>query len=399
MGKPDSTLPSLTGLRGIAACWVLLFHIGNQTGKAHPDIGRLLDVIAGGGFLGVDIFFVLSGFVIALNYSGKDGPRDFGSYLRFLQKRLARVYPVYLFVLLVLVAAVGFFNLLSIPVARPWSRDLDGLLKSLLLVQGWTIPITSTWNIPSWSVSTEWLAYLLFPVVSLIATRLPGRFTKLLACVVLLGILPYVVPSLFLRGTMAFGLPRIAVGFTLGVLIHSIWTSTRHAGTTGSRQWLALALVLLSANALAIGLGEQRALLAAPLLAGTLVWILASPTPTGGCLTSGLAQHLGRISYSLYIVHGVWILLAQSLLRHLHWTQSTPIWVATMATVLAGSLLSAHVLYTRIEEPARQWLARQPAPGSASRPAARQPSAPDPCLMADAGKAIGTGSTGHAGRS
>lgn len=349
-------IASLTGLRGIAATWVLLFHIGNQTGRSHPEIGRVLDWLAGGGFLGVDLFFVLSGFVIALNYSGAKAPTDFPSYLSFLQKRLARVYPVHLFVLLVLVAGVGLMHLLSIRVARPWSRDTAGLVESAFLVHGWAFPIRTTWNIPSWSVSTEWLAYLLFPLVSLIATRLQSRLTKLMAVAVLLCILPYVVSTFLLRGTMAFGLPRIAVEFSLGVLLHSIWSSSPKASFTGREQWMAVVLALMLGNYFALTIGEQKALMVAPILAGGLIWVLAGGSADSSCLKSAPAQYLGRISYSLYIVHGVWILFAQSLLRHLHWTTSTLHWSAVMFVVFAGSIASAHLLYSRIEEPARQWL-------------------------------------------
>ncbi len=358
MREPAAGIPALTGLRGIAATWVLLFHIGNQTGRSHPDIGLVLDWIAGGGFLGVDLFFVLSGFVIALNYSGAKAPTDFSSYLAFLQKRLARIYPVHLFVLLIMVAGVGLLHLLSIPVARPWSRDAAGLVESALLLHGWAFPIRTTWNIPSWSVSTEWLAYLLFPLVSVVATRLPTRLTKLMAVAVLLCILPYVVATFFLRGTMAFGLPRIAVEFSLGVLLYSIWSSSPKTSYSGREQWMAVVLTLALGNYFALTVGEQKALMVAPILAGGLIWVLAGGGANSSCLKSSPAQYLGRISYSLYIVHGVWILFAQSLLRHLHWTSSTLHWSVAMTLVFAGSLASAHLLYTRIEEPARRFLSR-----------------------------------------
>ena len=115
-------IPSLTGLRGIAAAWVLLFHIGLQARYVDPLIGQVLSTVAGGGFLGVDFFFVLSGFVIALNYSGDAAPTSVRSYLHFLKKRLARIYPVHVMVLLLLVAGVALLNLMSIRVARPWPR-------------------------------------------------------------------------------------------------------------------------------------------------------------------------------------------------------------------------------------------------------------------------------------
>ena len=121
---------------------------------------------------------------------------------------------------------------------------------------------------------------------------------------------------------------------------------------------MAVVLTLALGNYFALTVGEQKALMVAPILAGGLIWVLAGGGANSSCLKSSPAQYLGRISYSLYIVHGVWILFAQSLLRHLHWTSSTLHWSVAMTLVFAGSLASAHLLYTRIEEPARRFLSR-----------------------------------------
>jgi len=353
-------IPSLTGLRGIAAAWVLLFHIGLQARYVDPLIGQVLSTVAGGGFLGVDFFFVLSGFVIALNYSGDAAPTSVRSYLHFLKKRLARIYPVHVMVLLLLVAGVALLNLMSIRVARPWSRDAAGLLESAFLVQGWAFPIKAIWNIPSWSVSVEWLAYLLFPLVSLLATRLPSVRTKAAAACILLCVLPIVIVVAPQQGTMSLGLPRIAVEFSLGVLLYCGWTATRRTLFTRDQQWLAIVAALVLGNVLANKLGAHIALMLAPVLAGTLIWILACGKEGSDCLTSAPAQQLGKISYSLYLVHDVWILFAQSLMRHFDWVASTSLWAAAMTVVLIGSLASAQLLYALVEEPARRWLAGGP---------------------------------------
>ena len=75
-------IPALTGLRGIAALWVVFFHL--EYGSAIPIIEK--------GYLGVDIFFILSGFILMHAYSGPKSNK-FG-YTRFIKARIARVYPL-----------------------------------------------------------------------------------------------------------------------------------------------------------------------------------------------------------------------------------------------------------------------------------------------------------------
>src|SRR5258705_5569923 len=90
-------IPALTGLRGVAAFWVVLFHM--EWGSSIPIIEK--------GYLGVDVFFILSGFVLMHVYAGFE-TTDF-DYVRFIKARIARIYPLHIFALLLLAVLVICF--------------------------------------------------------------------------------------------------------------------------------------------------------------------------------------------------------------------------------------------------------------------------------------------------
>ena len=125
---------SLTGLRGVAAIWVLAMHIRNLSGYVYPDAKGALSWIANAGYLGVDIFFALNCFVLAYSYPTLSR----GEYLSFVWKRLARIYPIHLATLeLTAISAVALGS--SYP--TPELLTTDGLLASLTLTHGWAYPI------------------------------------------------------------------------------------------------------------------------------------------------------------------------------------------------------------------------------------------------------------------
>lgn len=152
-------IPALTGIRGAAALWVFLFHL---------PLTASLPLIRD-GFLGVDVFFVLSGFVLSLAYAGKP-PSGLDGYWRFLVTRAARIWPLHAVALLVLACLVfalpGFADRYSSD-KFAWG-DLPAHISLTYLWSGHHI----AWNVPSWSLSAEAFAYLLFPFLLSGITRL-----------------------------------------------------------------------------------------------------------------------------------------------------------------------------------------------------------------------------------
>ena len=191
----DGTAPrtgevrTLTGLRVVAAAWVVLFHF-HFTGLdgVHAAVDALGPLVTAGA-LGVDLFFVLSGFVIAHTYLDKLGPAlRVGATARFVWARACRIWPAYVVVFhlfgLWLIARLvwGADTQIAFQAVQP-VVSLPEYLQQLVLVQLWDAPYFDgvSWVGPTWSVSAEWLAYLLFPLAALVFHRLRDLPVVLLA--------------------------------------------------------------------------------------------------------------------------------------------------------------------------------------------------------------------------
>lgn len=170
LSDPDRHLVALTGLRALAAGWVVLFHASLLFQLWVPLTAKALP-ITGMGFLGVDLFFALSGFVLCHRYLDSLGPRLTRINVRdFLFLRIARLYPVHIFVLLLFAVYVAI--LAGTGSQRGWDAKfpVSAIPQNIFLVHAWFNQQLS-WNGPAWSVSMEWLAYLCFPLVALILYR------------------------------------------------------------------------------------------------------------------------------------------------------------------------------------------------------------------------------------
>src|SRR6201998_4028083 len=143
---------------------------------ASPDFRENLAPVLNCGAQGVDLFFILSGFVLTWNYLDRMGwSWSTRGTLHFLWLRLARVWPVYL-VTLHLAALWVIFTLHVGHVLSQGVSQLTGVsyVRQILLVQLWFQPYfdASSWDGPAWSISAEWLAYLLFGLLVLVIFRI-----------------------------------------------------------------------------------------------------------------------------------------------------------------------------------------------------------------------------------
>lgn len=157
---------NLDALRIIAACAVVILHYSDYVKEA--PVGQFMVDRTWHFNLFVDLFFVVSGFVIASQYLGRVGdPLSIG---RFIWRRLARIYPLHL-------ATLAFYVVLALalhfgiartdnPTRYPFS-DLPAQLLLLHAIDGARL----TFNFPSWSLSAEMFCYVLFPLIAITVTR------------------------------------------------------------------------------------------------------------------------------------------------------------------------------------------------------------------------------------
>jgi peptidoglycan/LPS O-acetylase OafA/YrhL len=157
-------ITDLTACRAAFAAWVFTYHV-----DLYLNFSAWLGPFAGlvrRGYLGVDGFFMLSGMILARVHP--ELATSTAGTFSFLGKRLARIYPLHLATILIL-AALFLAGVEGGVTPRDPSRFAwPSLLQNLTLIQGWGFANQGAWNYPSWSVSTEWAGYLLFPVLSLL---------------------------------------------------------------------------------------------------------------------------------------------------------------------------------------------------------------------------------------
>ncbi|HEY5007111.1 MAG TPA: acyltransferase, partial [Caulobacteraceae bacterium] len=165
-------IPSLTGLRGIAAIWVMLFHISLSA----PLIGAAWLSRIGVfpvGWVGVDLFFVLSGFILMWVH-GAEFERPTGAVTgRFALARIVRVYPLSLavlgLILLLALADPGFVAWYRLKDADNFS--LSAFVRTAFLATRWVGADGGDWNQPVWSLSVELVGYAAFPLLAWLMVR------------------------------------------------------------------------------------------------------------------------------------------------------------------------------------------------------------------------------------
>lgn len=363
-------IKALTGLRIVAALWVVLFHFRPLLRDAAPAFSDALAPMLNCGAQGVDLFFILSGFVLTWNYLDRMGPSwSTRATVHFLWLRLARVWPVYL-VTLHLAAAWVIFTL---HVGHVPSENVDQLsavsyVRQILLVQLWFQPFFdgSSWDGPAWSISAEWLAYLLFGVLALVIFRM-AQVTRTRSLIVL-AVLASSPPVLFLLISGHFytpwsWLPRIVMQFIAGALacaaVRRLVVGERGRRVAGYLAVLLTAAVvgilyLVDAHPIAgvVDSGGVVDLLFVPLVMTLAVGAGTLPA----LLSTRLMVYGGQVSFALYMVHELvhtaWTWTAAQFELTLHGAAGK----LTVLGVLAVAFAAAAVLFHGVEEPARRWM-------------------------------------------
>lgn len=352
-------LKALTSLRFIAAFWVLLYHFKDHLGL---DLGRF--GLVADGYLGVDLFFTLSGFILAHVYlAGLEGGRF--SYGGFLKNRIARVYPMHLVALGAMLALFVGATAMGAGVGSPDAFKWSDLPAHLFMVHAWGTTAAVGWNFPSWSISAEWAAYLLFPLVAALvlnAKRWSGAFAlgALGLCVAsfwALSNLHHVLPWVgrdFSQMTAQIGALRILPSFLLGVALYAF--GRNHAAP---KSW-AWPIVCVSAGwviaVTTLGLWEGLVWFG---LAG-LLYGLAETSRHGvdAPMSGRVFVFMGAASYALYMIHLPIDIAWFHALERLGVTETSDLVlrVGAVVGVFAACIAASVFAYLWIEEPARNWV-------------------------------------------
>ena len=320
--KPQ--LHALTGLRFWLALWVVVFHQSETLGRVPPSVSGIL----GTGYVAVGFFFVLSGFVLAYNYSLADAwPKR--ELVRFGMARFARIYPAYVLGLAVVAPAILFGahgRLRPFSAMAACKESLLGVLN-LALLQSWIPQTALSWNGPGWSLSNEAFFYLCFPFIGWRLWRLSGAasigigalciWAAALAAPAIAMALPiagfgnapatYPVGGSFWPNLVKFHPLLRLPDFCMGILLARAFQLCRESRLQGCGQYLyvpALAvLAIVPSQAGGIPYPAVHNSLLLPVYAGIILGLALG----GGFLARLLASRplvfLGGASYAMYILH------------------------------------------------------------------------------------------------
>ncbi len=354
MSAPKNTanhFDALDGWRGLCACLVALFHFHGNSPLYSWDLIR-------NSYLFVDFFFVLSGFVIAWNYGTRLG--TWSDVRHFLVLRVGRLYPLHIFMLALFVAwelaklAVGGLGPGG-PQAFVGENQPGTILSNVFLVQSLHLNDGLSWNAPSWSISTELWAYVIFAVVS-VTLGLRHWMLALAALAAPLFLLS--VTSTGMDVTYDWGLVRCVFGFALGVACARLY---RRRGERPPGRSAAATLLESAALAAVVWYvawaGKSNWSLLAPFVFAAAVLVFADERGWWSRqLQRPWFKWLGMLSYSIYLTHYlVVVLLPVFFKRALHLDLWTPVTLASGETVelfgrdaVEGTILFAAVLVLTI---------------------------------------------------
>jgi peptidoglycan/LPS O-acetylase OafA/YrhL len=361
-----SQLPALTGIRCFAALNLVFFHF------ADPHSFGPLSPVVNGGYISVSFFLMLSGFILTYNYADR-AQRGALTARSFWSARFSRLYPVYAFSLLL---SVG---MLAQEVHAHTRLDFGlGLVLTPLLLQGWHPALSTFWNTPAWTMSTEAFFYLLFPW--LITRRRPRQTRTMLLILVSVWLCSLVLPGLYMYfnpdgdvhpdrysvGIWMRALKFMPVqhlfsflfGMTLGFLNEKIRPESRKRLALGIFAFAALYLLLCVGDHLPYAMMHDGLLM--PLFAG-VVLCLAGSNPIASFFGLLPFIAIGEASYCLYLLHfNLWTLLHDS-----HFLEKSGLivfdpWISYLLLIIAALLTKRF-----IERPGRSWIIRRLEPSPA----------------------------------
>jgi peptidoglycan/LPS O-acetylase OafA/YrhL len=346
-------LPSLTGMRIFAALLVFLFH-ASLSKMLNPfedeQVASYYAVLfKNTGWLGVSFFFILSGFVLtwSANPNQKNG--------LFWLKRLGKIFPNHLFTWLIMLL---FFN--------DYVKDNHAWLPNLFLVSSWSnnINVFVSVNQPSWTLCSELLFYILFPIILVVVKKIPNNLLLHTLAGLFIGlILTQVAIAQFVNSTpllrewplsenqwwLSYNFPpfrlyEFAAGMVMARLLQSGWRL--HLSLP------ACSLSVLAAYIATYFLPFQYSLNIVTFIPLCLLIIAGAQSDLNGektPLNNYLTVWLGEISFGMYMIHYIILIFAKKMMGGELFSTAYSLWIILLC--LMASLFSGFILHRYIEMP------------------------------------------------
>ncbi|MAF58373.1 acyltransferase [Ponticaulis sp.] len=337
---------SLTGLRFILAIWIAYFHVGHM--YDHDGFGALpyLEL----GVARVDVFFVLSGFVLThIYWNNRNRPFAFGD---FMVARIARIYPLHILALGIMLG----FLVLGMVMGRADMAEgypLEGLFANLFMMQSFGAPGGAAWNFPAWAISAEFAGYLAFPLYIWLATKMKAHRTFFFGlCLLNVYLVDQVHQMLLHRelssSTMAWGALRGAVVMLAGVGARVAFEDFKVSGFRAGLYALAGAGGALLAAMNHVGTAFVAA--GGALMIMSLARIDAEGK--GTFLAHPTMCALGGWSYAIFILHVPTFMIMKNALDIVGIPFVVNAWTSLGFTLVVVAI--AYPIHKLIEEPCRK---------------------------------------------
>lgn len=343
-------LPALTSVRFFLALGVVLFHYQLYWTLPEDSVP-----IVHRGRLGVDVFFILSGFILSHVYLAKGSlPR----YRDFILARVARIFPVHLTILAGLLIMLVSAKLIGVTINFD-NFSAPNFIATLFLVQAWLPKADmANWNGPAWSLSAEWFAYVIFPIFGWIALSL-RRWPWL---IIILAVLLYAAFEAAYQNW--FGLPLSTAQENLGIMLITplflYGMGLYFLGTVVRLGQLQAGLCALGASLIFVIAMQLRATdpviiaLAGPMLL-TLGLLQKSGLPT--FMSHRWLQLAGEASFALYLVHMPVLMVWRNVMSIIFdLDKGYAMGLGEIAVLLTLTLCVSAGVHLWIERPSRDYL-------------------------------------------
>ncbi|MDD2705208.1 MAG: acyltransferase [Acidocella sp.] len=329
------TIPSLTAIRGVAALFVVTHHLTEFYRWQHyqAPVTSVLYM----GYMGVDLFFVLSGFILTRVHL--EMPMNLPSLGGFALRRVLRIYPLH-WTVLAAMAILGWFSLI---IPRQ-SLDWQTLPYVAALIQPYLNLSSGVWNGVSWSAGVELSCYIMFPLWLAVMRRSPTAFMMLMVAVAAYA--AWRAQGLY--AGLWTGMPALIrgwSGFALGASIGLLSSRLQFA------KWKTIAIELVSAATL-VGAILHKFPPLVPLASGGLIFALQwRHGPINWLLSQKTLVYLGEISFSIYLIQNLVIDIENGLWPVQHFPAITAMFMLREAIMFAALIGISSMTYHFIERP------------------------------------------------
>lgn len=334
--------PEVDGLRAIAVIPVVLFHLGFNWIE--------------GGYLGVDVFFVISGFLITLILLKENASGSF-SFVNFWLRRIRRILPALL--VMVIITLLSSYFIVFKPILKAYASDGASAIFSyaniaMLLKFGdyWGHAAEGSPFLHSWSLSVEEQFYILYPGLIYLLLKYKIKPFNILAILTLLSFLSFLISSVTYPTVGFYLLPTRAWEMACGGLLAIVTGRQIPNYLLRLRNWYPSAglFLILSSYFLPTGSSGIGIMAILPVLGSILVIWFSNPLePVGRLLGSNILVKIGKISYSLYLWHWPVIVISKQFSHRMDFTPSFYLFIV-LSIILFTSILS----YRFVEIPTRK---------------------------------------------